>query len=33
MMALLGALYLLVSGRLTELMLRKARADATLRLE
>jgi ABC-2 type transport system permease protein len=33
LMVLLGALYLLVSGRLTELMLRKARADATLRLE
>lgn len=33
MMLLLGSLYLLVSGRLTERMLRKARAEATLRLE
>jgi len=33
MMLLLGVVYLLISGRLTELMLRKARAEATLRLE
>lgn len=33
MMLLLGAIYLLISGRLTERMLRKARADATLRME
>jgi ABC-2 type transport system permease protein len=33
MMLLLSAIYLLISGRLTELMLRKARAEATLRLE
>lgn len=33
MMLLLGAIYLLISGRLTERMLRKARSDATLRLE
>jgi len=33
MMLLLGAIYLLISGRLTERMLRKARSEATLRLE
>jgi ABC-2 type transport system permease protein len=33
MMILLGAIYLLVSGRLTERMLHKARAEASLRME
>jgi len=33
MMLLLGAIYLLISGRLIERMLRKARSEATLRLE
>jgi hypothetical protein len=33
MMLLLSAIYLAVSGRLTVLMLNRARADASLRLE
>jgi hypothetical protein len=33
MMILLGAGYVLVSRRLMDAMLRKARADATLRME
>jgi ABC-2 type transport system permease protein len=33
MMLLVGTIYLLVSGRLTEVMLRRARAEASLRLE
>jgi ABC-2 type transport system permease protein len=33
MMLLLSAVYLLISGRLMQVMLRRARADATLRME